>query len=554
MWYLPIPFGIALIFWWGPWVLLPLYLNAMFSASLWGLDRLALAPLYAWPEVLAVFLAWFFYIRLSKGQLQPTRLRDSIRYFFLACLIPVFIGGFSVQGQLILLGDLKAEDFFRVALPAFTSDLLGVTVITTGMLLILSAHVPWRIRRKQDHAPIPCKAFSIPLKNWGFIEPSLFFILTILTLLFLPIDSSWPLLLLYFTLMALRQSLYINIFNTSVVILTALYLPNLLQVSALSWLSVESLDIRLTIIIVSNYIISCAMEDLRIEIKARTKAESLLNDQRRSLSHQVQDQTKSLQEKNMDLSNSLDELKRTQEKLIEAERFAAVGEMVAGVSHEVNTPLGVAITALSFLRAKLESLEMEIKENKSLGECREGIDIIENNLQRVRVLLLSLKKVSVNQLYEKKETFYLKKEIVTCLDLMGPMIRKNNIQLQSHLPEKDFQVHAQAQVIYQIISNLIMNAIHHGFSQTKSKFITVSLENREKTIYLSVMDNGSGIDPSIKNKVFEPFFTTRRIEGGSGLGLYIVRKLVENSLGGKIVIEDSSYVSGCRIVVSIPMS
>jgi signal transduction histidine kinase len=259
------------------------------------------------------------------------------------------------------------------------------------------------------------------------------------------------------------------------------------------------------------------------------------------LEDKITKRTAALKDSNQELLSTLEKLHQFQGQLVESEKMASLGDMVAGVAHEVNTPIGLGVTASTLLSDRL----LEIKkafENKTLksshlkkflNEGEENVGIIYRNLHRAANLISSFKKVAVDQSSEEERTFSVNAVLNEMLATLAPQIK--------HLPYKvTINCHDQLTIkskpgpISQILINLILNSIIHGFEDKEQGNILISITAENDRLNVIYQDDGKGIDESMKTKLFEPFTTTKRGSGGSGLGLHLVYNLVTQALLGNI--------------------
>jgi signal transduction histidine kinase len=260
----------------------------------------------------------------------------------------------------------------------------------------------------------------------------------------------------------------------------------------------------------------------------------------RELEGKVSERTRALQE-------SIDNLRTTQSQLVQSEKMAALGSMVTGIAHEINTPLGVAITSASFLLERFRQLEKKPIETRSeydlfMDNMNEGLSILLRNLQRASDMVLKFKSVAVDQHTDELRMINLSTYIQDFLDTLSPKFRTRSVKLISDL-EKDVQVKTWPGIIWQIVSNLVLNALRHGFDQEDEGEIRVSLKRAEQGFEIIVQDTGKGISAENLGKVFDPFFTTARTSGGTGLGLHIIYNLVHDKLKGSIKVQSDDQGS-----------
>jgi signal transduction histidine kinase len=221
--------------------------------------------------------------------------------------------------------------------------------------------------------------------------------------------------------------------------------------------------------------------------------------------------------------------------------MAALGNLVAGVAHEINTPLGVGITAASFLNEKTEEYIGKYKNGglkrsdleKYTGIASESSAMILTNLNRAADLVKSFKQVAVDQSTDERRKFNLKEYLDKLLFSLEPNFKKTKHTVTLNCPE-DLVISSYPGVFSQIITNLIMNSMVHGFKEVNDGKIKIDIYKEENLIALCYTDNGMGMDTETLEKVFDPFFTTNRSSGGTGLGMHILYNLVTQSLGGQM--------------------
>lgn len=270
-------------------------------------------------------------------------------------------------------------------------------------------------------------------------------------------------------------------------------------------------------------------------------------EQLRRSNEEVMRHNRTMAEKNAELSTVIERLQQTQDHLIEAEKDAALGQLVAGIAHEINTPVGVGITAASDFQRRVQDLQTLVQSGdirrsdleRLLDALNEGGQILSHNLQRAADLIQSFKNVAVDQGQAEIRRIRLAdhlEEIVTSLSVELRQAGVNAV-IDGH-PELEATVPAGA--LTQAVLNLMINALQHAFAP---KAAAPLLDERKiqlryaldgEHIVLQVIDNGQGIAPELQHKIFDPFFTTARERGGSGLGLYIVHSLVTVQLKGTL--------------------
>mgnify|MGYP000459927264 CR=1 FL=1 len=278
------------------------------------------------------------------------------------------------------------------------------------------------------------------------------------------------------------------------------------------------------------------------------------------LETKIVNRTSALKESNQELLSTLEKLHQFQDQLVESGKMASLGDMVAGVAHEVNTPIGLGVTASTLLSDRL--LEMkEHFDNKTLkssqlkrffNEGQENVGIIYRNLKRAAELISSFKKVAVDQSSEDIRQFSMSQLINEVLLTLAPQIRVTPYNVEVDCPE-DLTVWSKPGPINQILINLILNAILHAFDGKESGTISIAVTKDNDEMNILFKDNGNGIDQTIRNKIFEPFITTKRGSGGSGLGLHLVYNLITQALDGSITIE-SEKNEGTQFIISFPLN
>lgn len=299
----------------------------------------------------------------------------------------------------------------------------------------------------------------------------------------------------------------------------------------------------------------------RIEkhIKNISDKEQQITAKNTSLALKVTSRTDALKESNQELLSTLEKLHQFQGQLVESEKMASLGDMVAGVAHEVNTPIGLGITASTLLEDRLTEIK-RLFDNKTLkssqlkkflNESQENIAIIFRNLERAAGLISSFKKVAVDQSNNDEVSVVIGDLINEILLTLAPRLKKHSCEIKIDCP-KDLRVVTKSGAIYQVLINLIMNSIIHGFEDKADGVIRISVNMVSQQINLNYQDNGKGISPSLRHKVFDPFTTTKRGEGGSGLGLHLVYNLITQALGGSIQLIDDE-TQGATFEIYFPV-
>jgi C4-dicarboxylate-specific signal transduction histidine kinase len=274
------------------------------------------------------------------------------------------------------------------------------------------------------------------------------------------------------------------------------------------------------------------------------KAKMALRKLNLMLENKVKSRTEELETSYSEIECALEKLQQTQGKLIESEKMACLGGLVSGIAHELNTPIGVCITSSSYLYDSTTLFHQQyIEGTLDETDCetfiytnKDSMKLIISNLNKCSDLIQYFKKISVQQSSEKPEKLMIKK----CVDesVMNTRIHFKNIQSKSivNCPNA-LQVQHVSSVLHEIVMNLVMNSLQHGNDKATNEVIEINIDisksrNMVKLIY---WDSGKGIDISNIDKIFEPFYTTKRSEGQNGLGLTIVYNLSMHSLNGYII-------------------
>ncbi len=265
-----------------------------------------------------------------------------------------------------------------------------------------------------------------------------------------------------------------------------------------------------------------------------------------------------VQQRTCELSQTLEDLKSAQNKLVEAEKMAALGGLVAGVAHEINTPIGVGITAASLLAEKVTKFldlysKGQIKRSeleKFLDTALQSSNMILSNLTRAADLIHSFKEVAVDQSSELKRTFNVKNYLEEILTSLSAKLRRTKHKVEIKCDE-NIVLDSYPGVFSQIVTNLVLNSLIHAYDGENGGILGFDLKLEGDRLIFEYADNGKGITPENLSKIFEPFFTTKRGQGGTGLGLHIIYNLVTQKLKGTISCE-SQVEKGTKFMIEFP--
>lgn len=250
---------------------------------------------------------------------------------------------------------------------------------------------------------------------------------------------------------------------------------------------------------------------------------------------------KTLIDTNHELKSSIIELNKAQERLLDAEKMAILGNISAEVSHEINTPIGVSITSASYLSDLLTTLKEDIEQNKLskrtltdyTKNSQQGLNIVLNNLSRISELVTSYKQVAVDQISDKIRLVNIGKYLDEIIHSLHPKLKKTSHTIKVDCPENS-EVYCHAGAISQIFTNLIINSIAHGFSNINRGTINITVKQAADHVHIVYQDDGHGLDEEQLEHLFDAFYTTSENQGGSGLGTHIVYDLVNDTLNGRV--------------------
>jgi signal transduction histidine kinase len=266
-----------------------------------------------------------------------------------------------------------------------------------------------------------------------------------------------------------------------------------------------------------------------------------------------------LQTKNRELEKTLKDLGLAQGELMRQEKLASLGALVAGIAHEVNTPLGICVTAVSHLdeetqrvRTRLADQQLTERELQSYFESAEEIlKILTNNTQRASGLIRSFKQVAVDQSSDDIREIALAGYIEETLKSLRPKFKGSRHTITVDC-DPELRVRSVPGAISQILTNLVINSITHGFEHIEEGHIRIGARRNDAELIINYVDDGAGMTTDALKHLFDPFYTTKRGQGGSGLGANIVYNLVTTKLGGTISV-DSAPGLGLNYTIRLPV-
>ncbi len=301
------------------------------------------------------------------------------------------------------------------------------------------------------------------------------------------------------------------------------------------------------------------MDRIEQQINKLQAAEHEIRQLNQGLEQKINERTIALKSSNQDLLNTLETLHQYQNQIVETEKMASLGQMVAGVAHEVNTPIGLGVTASTLMQDKLADIQKAFDEKKLtssqlakfLSDSKENLGIIYRNLERAASLIRSFKQVAVDQSNENRRQFNMLQLMNEVLLSLRPNLKKTQHQVLIECDPK-LEIDSKPGPVNQILINLIMNSLIHAFENIEQGTITIDAVVENSRCLIRYKDNGVGVPEHIKKRIFDPFVTTKRGEGGSGLGMHLVYNLVTQALNGKIILE-STLGHGVDIQIDFPV-
>ena len=287
--------------------------------------------------------------------------------------------------------------------------------------------------------------------------------------------------------------------------------------------------------------LSSTMLKMEVQQKELLHQKKILQDEniRRSSAEEILITT------NKNLKQSIIELNKAKERLLESEKMASLGMLGAEISHEVNTPIGISITSSSYLSDLLMSLKQDINQQKLskqnirtfLEKATQSTELLTSNLNRASELMTSFKHVAVDQASNKVRLIVMSKYLDEIIQSLHPKLKKTEHCININCDDS-IEISSHPGAIAQIIINLIINSINHGFEKINRGEVTIDISLYQHNLHINYKDNGCGLTTEGVKKLFDPFYTTKGDQGGTGLGTHIIQQLIIDDLNGSIEIKN----------------
>lgn len=260
------------------------------------------------------------------------------------------------------------------------------------------------------------------------------------------------------------------------------------------------------------------------------------------LANQLNQEKNELERVNSELQRSLHEQQLLQNELVETRKLSSLGMMVAGVAHELNTPIGGAVMMASDLQDGVRELKDALTGGltreafeRYLAHSEQALSLLNANLARARTTVSGFKRLAMDRVNDELADFELRDVVDDLLYSFVPLLKQERVQVQNAV-SAGVKLHGYAGVMSQTLQNLVVNAVQHAFAGLTDRQVVVRAEYSGEKVQIEVEDNGHGINPALADTLFDPFVTTRRGEGSTGLGMYLVHQWVTRQMGGSITV------------------
>ena len=329
-----------------------------------------------------------------------------------------------------------------------------------------------------------------------------------------------------------------------------------------SWIGVPILinELIYGVIIVQSYDVKNMYSEHDMELLVYVASHIAVAIDRLNAERNLLETKANLEQQNNALNTALQALREAQSELVRKEKMASLGGLVAGVAHEINTPLGICVTATTHLIEELRLTRRDIDTEKFdihqrdqfLDVLDQSLRILNANTKRAASLVRSFKQVAVDQTSDDKREFMLASYLNEIMVSLQPKLKGKQIQIHIDCPDT-LKIHSHPGALSQIVTNFVVNSLNHGFEQTHDGQIYLRMKMVDTHLSFEYEDNGKGMEQDELEKLFDPFYTTKRGQGGSGLGAHIVYNLVTGLLNGSI--KASSQVGkGLLYQIRIPIT
>ena len=299
---------------------------------------------------------------------------------------------------------------------------------------------------------------------------------------------------------------------------------------------------------------------IAVDITAEKEANEKVKEFNEQLQNKIDENTMELEESYNELQKTIAHLHETKEKLSKSEKMVSLGRLVAGVAHEINTPIGVGLTGITHflditknIRKDYESDAMTQSDFENYLSTSEDLaNQINSNLDRTAKLVRSFKQVATDQNTDEKRDFFLKEYMEIVILNLKNMLRNSKLNI-SITCDENLKINSYPDAYSQVITNLIINSVRHGYNNIEAGTIKIDISSDEKFLTIVYKDDGKGISKENIKKIFDPFFTTNRESGGIGLGLNIIYNIVTHNLNGTIECQ-SEDEKGTTFTIILPIA